>query len=241
MNRAKLHKIEQNTGNSAYDIIRRRIIHLEYGPGLNLDEKTLVEELGLSRTPVREALIRLSGEGLIDIQKNKGAKVSELNLNTLQSIFEAGDLIERAYTRLACLRRDQDDLDRINAARLQFEQDVANRDVSAMVTSNTAFHLRITEASRNKYFLDSYRRILVDHERIAQIWYTDNFNRDDQDADKLACQQHLELAQAIENRDAEAAEAVSIAHANACKEGIRRLLSSGEQLISGLNVSTSSF
>ena len=110
-----------------------------------------------------------------------------------------------------------------------------------MVHSNTEFHLRIAAASGNKYFLESYRRILADHERIAQIWYSDIFRSDDRAANEKICRQHDELYQAIEQGDTDRAEAISIAHAHACKEGIRSSLSSGESLIADLNVQTEEY
>ena len=224
-----------------YAEIRRRIVRLEYAPGESLDEKSLLIEFGTSRTPVREALIRLSGEGLIDIERNKGAKVSDLDLPTLQSIFEAGDLIERAYTRLACLRRDEQDLVLIDEALQQFEKDLARKDVGAMTQSNSDFHLRIAHASRNKYFIDSYRRILADHERIAQIWYSHNLIAPANDTHELVCAQHKDLLDALRHRDADRAEQVSIEHASLCKEGIRQLLSGGEQLMANLTVTPIDF
>ncbi|MEM7360214.1 MAG: GntR family transcriptional regulator [Pseudomonadota bacterium] len=221
---------------TTYEQIRCRIVCLDYAPGSSLDEKSLVEELGTSRTPVREALIRLAGEGLVEIEKNKGAKVSQLDLVTLQSIFEAGDLIERAYTRLACLRRTKTDLEKIRHAMLQFEQDLGAEDVAAMVQSNSDFHLLIAAASGNKYFVDSYRRILADHERIAQLWYSNNFASGDAAVNRLMCEQHAALYQALEDQDADAAEQVSIEHASSCKEGIRQILSNGELLMADIRV-----
>ena len=68
-----------------------------------------------------------------------------------------------------CLRRTDEDLAEINHIRKAFDADLKRKDISAMVDSNSRFHLRIAEAARNKYFVDSYRRILADHERIAQF------------------------------------------------------------------------
>ena len=241
MSKSNVQELNKRKPINAYAVIRQRIVSLEYAPGMSLDEKSLVDELGLSRTPVREALIRLSGEGLIEIEKNKGAKVTELDLKTLQSIFEAGDLIERAYTRLACLRRTEQDLEGIRTAMENFERDLAERDVNAMVISNTEFHLRIAAASGNKYFLESYRRILADHERIAQMWYHDTLTRDVQSSQQQVCEQHKELYQALVDRDADKAEEISMAHASLCKEGIRALLSSGEDITAGLQVNAEPF
>ena len=223
---------------AVYQQIRRRIVCLDYQPGSSLDERSLVEEFGTSRTPVREALIRLASEGLIELEKNKGAKVTDLDLITLQSIFEAGDLIERAYTRLACLRRSDADISKILEACDQFDADVEQQNVSAMIESNTAFHLRIASASRNKYFIESYRRILADHERIAQLWYSHNFSSNDHATNTLVCEQHRALVQAIADQDMNLADQLTVEHASLCKEGIRQILSSGESLTSDLVVDT---
>jgi len=95
----------------AYQDIRRKIVRLELSPGQDLDEARLVETYGLSRTPIRELLIRLAGEGLVVLRRNRGAYVSPLSVDTLQAVFEAGDLLERAIIRLACARRDERDGD----------------------------------------------------------------------------------------------------------------------------------
>ena len=241
MAKSKFKLVDGERAPSAYSVIRRRIVSLEYRPGMSLDEKSLVDELGLSRTPVREALIRLAGEGLIEIEKNKGAKVTELDLKTLQSIFEAGDLIERAFTRLACLRRSEDDLEAIKQAMLAFESDLGDGDITNMVISNTEFHLRIAAAAGNKYFLDSYRRILADHERIAQMWYQDTVERGNTQSQEMVLAQHQELFAALKDRDADRAEKISMEHASLCKEGIRALLSSGEEITASIQVNADAF
>ncbi len=219
-----------------YDTLRREIICMTIAPSTDLDEKTLVDRFGVSRTPVREALIRLAAEGLVEIKRNRGASVSELGLATLQSIFEAGDLIERAIARLACLRRTEADLAHLEQAAADFEVDMQSGDINAMALSNSRLHLLIAEASKNKYFVDSYRRILADHERIAQFWYAANTRPEDGSVSDAILKQHRELVRAIRDKDQDAAEAVTIAHADLCKDGIRELLASGENVVRGLAV-----
>ena len=98
---SRSHIAAEKFDKSLYQALRHQIIALEIEPGADLDEQQLVKKFGVSRTPVREALIRLSAEGLVEIRKNRGATVTSLDILTLQSIFEAGDLIEKAYMRLA--------------------------------------------------------------------------------------------------------------------------------------------
>ncbi len=190
----------------------------------------------MSRTPIRESLIRLSAEGLVEIRKNRGATVTPLDLLTLQSIFEAGDLIEKAFTRLACLRRTDQDIEHIARAQKQFASDLERGDISAIVESNSRFHLSIAEGGKNKYFVDSYRRILADHERIAQMWYTEQINSSNQAIIETLDQQHKTLYKAIADRDTKAAEYSTMEHSNFCKEGVRKSLIIGESVIADIGL-----
>ncbi|MEM7280456.1 MAG: GntR family transcriptional regulator [Pseudomonadota bacterium] len=221
---------------SVYDKLRRQIVSLEVKPGADLDESSLVKKFGVSRTPVREALIRLSAEGLVEIRKNRGAIVTSLDLGSLRSIFEAGDLVERAYTRLACLRKTKSDIKDLRALQEEFAGDMARQDVAAMVDSNTRLHLRIAQASGNKYFVDAYRRILADHERIAQLWYADNFLRSDALANKKILKQHAGLVSAIAKGDSDTAERISMEHSELCRVGISGLLARGPALLADVNL-----
>ena len=227
MSRKSLTKI------NLYEELRRQIITMVIKPGTILDEKSLVTRYKLSRTPVREALIRLSADGLVDIHNNRGAMVTLLDIQTLQAVFEASDYIERAYVRLACLRRTQDDLKTIETSMLAFEQALANKDIIAMVETNTQFHLDIAAASRNQYFVDSYRRILADHERIAQWIYSDTLNGHQQ-MNATILQQHREIFAAISAGDADTAERVSMEHAMICKDNVREMLSNSDGWLNGI-------
>jgi len=117
-----------------------------------------------------------------------------------------------------------------------FEQDLSRRDISAMVYSNSQFHLRIARASGNKYFADCYRRILADHERIAQIWYSCNVQQEQDAASALIVTQHRALCEAVKDKDAVRAEEISKNHASLCKDGVRNTLVAGEELIADIEV-----
>ena len=118
-----------------------------------------------------------------------------------------------------------------------FAAAMADSDVAAMVDTNTRLHLLIASASRNKYFIDCYRRILADHERIAQLWYGHTLQHNDQRTNQQILSQHRELLQAIVERDQERAERVSLAHADLCKDGVQALLNSGAETLSDLVIS----
>src|SRR4051794_14946040 len=83
-----------------YDELRNQILTLEMQPGALVDEPALVRTFKLSRTPVREALIRLEADGLVEIVPNRGARVASLNFDRVNQMFEAMDLFSRAVCYL---------------------------------------------------------------------------------------------------------------------------------------------
>ena len=94
----------------AYELIRRRIVDLELLPGAILDEGRLQSELGVGRTPIREALLRLSMERLVTIVPRRGIFVAEIGITDLQQIFEVRILLEAQAARLAARRGIQSPL-----------------------------------------------------------------------------------------------------------------------------------
>lgn len=214
-----------------YEELRRQIISTELAPGSDIDEKSLVEAFGVSRTPVREALIRLASDGLIDMKPNRGASVSSLDLNKLRAIFEASDLMEKVTVRLACLRRTDKDLEAMLEHLVAFEKAMEAKDVTEMVLANSRLHLRLAEAAGNVYFADSYRRVLADHERIAQLWYGHNIQFDEQENNELLKEQHRAIYRAVLDRDADKAVELAMDHASLCKDGVRKTLSEGERIL----------
>ena len=83
----------------AYNAIRKKIITCEYAPGMFLSEELLTDELGLSRTPVRDALSRLEQEGLVEIKPKRGVTVSPLSINDVNMIFEVRTIYETYILR----------------------------------------------------------------------------------------------------------------------------------------------
>src|SRR5690625_7235330 len=93
----------------AYAEVRARILRLDFAPGAELEEGALSRLLALSRTPIREALIRLASEGLVVLQRGRGARVAPLDISSVRTFFEALDLLLLAVSPLAALRRREED------------------------------------------------------------------------------------------------------------------------------------
>jgi DNA-binding GntR family transcriptional regulator len=111
-----------------YEALRRKILSLSLEPGRKIDEAALVKEFGVSRTPVRECLVRLASEGLVVLLPNRGSQVAPFDLASLRDYLEAIDLCQRAATSWAAVRRRRDHVDRIEEVSRRFEDAVAARD-----------------------------------------------------------------------------------------------------------------
>jgi DNA-binding GntR family transcriptional regulator len=152
-----------------HDAIQQRILSLELPPGSDLDEASLVRSFGVSRTPVREALIRLASAGLVVLLPNRGARVAPLELSHIRSFFEALELCQRAVTRWAAARRTDADLVAIDRHRQLFEKMAAKRDQDGMNPANRDFHLAIASACGNTHLQEAYGRLLNEGFRLSRL------------------------------------------------------------------------
>src|SRR5215213_4594935 len=108
-----------------YEAIRSRILSMDLAPGAAMDEAALVRDFQVSRTPVREAVVRLASEGLVILLPNRGSQVAPLDLARIRDYLEAIDLVQRAVTALAARRRSDPALLLIDAAGKAFEDAAA--------------------------------------------------------------------------------------------------------------------
>lgn len=154
-----------------YERLRQDILCLDMKPGEQLDEATLSKQFGMSRSPVREALIRLSMEGLVVTLPNKSTLVAPLNIEEYPAYLDALDLIQRVTTRLAARLRTSADLRQINARQEEFLTALDDGDVPGMIETNREFHIAISEAARNPYFNFLHARLLDDGRRMLHLYF----------------------------------------------------------------------
>jgi DNA-binding GntR family transcriptional regulator len=152
-----------------YNHIKARILRLEYPPGMNLAEVNFVAELKVSRTPVREALIKLASEGLVELHQNRGAWVSEITLSDIRQFFEALDVAQRMVTRLAALRFNPAALPELRSHALGFDQNMERRNISGMHEANFHFHRVIAQNCGNSLVAEHYIRLLNIGTRISHL------------------------------------------------------------------------
>ncbi len=209
----------------AYETLRAEILSLELAPGRDLDEAGLVERLGLSRTPVREALIRLAADGLVVLLPNRGARVAPLDLVDLPRYVEALDLAQRAVNRFAALRRTKDNIRDIAAAREAFEASVAHGDAMELTERNRDFHAAIARAAHNRYIAAHYLRLLDQGMRLLRIPF--DFDPEGDGAERhidLIVTDHRKIAEAIAARDAGRADMLGHNHAELFRRRLMKFL-----------------
>lgn len=123
-----------------YEVLRDQILSLELKPGAPLDEMQLSRQFGMSRSPIREALNRLSSEGLVVMLANRSTLVAPMDLTIFPRYVEALDLLQRTTIRLAARNRTAEDLDEMLRCADQFDQSVLNYNHLEMSASNRVFH-----------------------------------------------------------------------------------------------------
>jgi DNA-binding GntR family transcriptional regulator len=209
-----------------YDLLRDEILSLRMTPGSNIDEARLAERFGMSRTPIREALVRLAGEGLIETLPNRSTIVSPLDVVDMTPYFDALVLMYRVTTRLAAQRHRTEDLAAIHMRHAEFAAAVRAQDALCMIATNAAFHLAIAETGRNPYFTGLFQRLLDEGRRILRLYYQ---SYDDQLPQRFV-DEHEAIIAAVASRDADGADQLARAHGEQIVEQIRRLLTGGERL-----------
>jgi DNA-binding GntR family transcriptional regulator len=202
----------------AYKMLSRKILSLEFPPGMLLEEPRLVKMLGLSRTPLREALIRLRTEGLIVQTSNQTATVAPLDIAALRHYFEAVDVAQRTVSRWAALRRSGAHLADIRAKALAYEGATARRDSIEMIELNRDFHVAIAEAAGNEFFLDLSIRLYNQGLRVGRMSFVYDFDHNHLDHFDRIVADHRGLVDAIEAADADRAEALAGEHAKLGRE-----------------------
>lgn len=193
-----------------YDILRDDIIDLVLPPGSPIDEVQLAERLSMSRTPIREALVRLAGEGLVTTLPNRSTVVSNIDFLNLHTFFDALTLMYRVTTRLAAEFRSDEDLEIIRARQAAFSRAVAAHDALAMIATNRDFHAAIAEAGRNPYYTGLFCRLLDEGRRILRIYYSSFGDH----LPRRYVEEHEDMIAAIEARDVAGADRLASAHAD---------------------------
>ena len=203
-----------------YDTLRDEILNLTLPPGAAIDEIGLAERLSMSRTPIREALVRLAGEGLIETLPNRSTMVSNIDFLNLHTFFDALVLMYRVTTRLAAQAHRPEDLAIIRGFHEDYAAALKARDALTMIATNAAFHAAIAEAGRNPYYTGLFCRLLDEGRRILRIYYRAFDDR----LPRRYVIEHEDMIAAIAARDVAEADRLATAHADQIVRQIQSMI-----------------
>ena len=172
-----------------FNTLRQGILTGVLKPGERLMEIHLADRLGVSRTPIREAIRMLELDGLVTMIPRKGAEVSRISKQDLSDVLEVRRVLDGLATELACKRITQEDKDKLKAAADDFAKAVAGGNVTKIAQADVAFHDVILSASGNKRLIqmmnnlaeriyryrleyikdeNNHQRLLSEHEQILE-------------------------------------------------------------------------
>ena len=180
----------RNASAAATELIREAILDGRLPPGQRLKEEELARELGISRTPVREALLVLQAEGLVDAAPNRGAVVRSHDGDDLEDLYQLRALLEGYAARRA-------------AANIS---EASEGDVQELVRENLLFHNVILDASGSRRVAELVRKVIeLPLVYRSYIWYS-------VDQRRISAHYHRQITKALEARDGERAELVMKEH-----------------------------
>lgn len=203
--------------------LRHDILTQKLAPGVDLDEARLSDEFALSRTPLRDVLRTLAGEGYVELRTNRGARVSEMSHTTLRAFFQAAPMIYGAVLQLAAQNAQPSQIAALKEAQLDFRAALRGGDVAARALANNLFHEITGEMADNIYLLPSFRRLLIDHARISMTFFRPR-DVDVQNDLTKASAQHDAIIAAIEAGDDAAATELAEDHWNLSRHRITQFV-----------------
>jgi DNA-binding GntR family transcriptional regulator len=187
--------------------LRDVIVEGRLPPGARIPERELCAEMGVSRTPLREALKVLAAEGLIDLLPNRGARVRRFTDEDVRNLFEILAALESAAGRLACSRIAEAEIAAIERLHYEMYGHYMRRDLPAYFRLNQAIHLSIVAAARNAALKETYQAFTA---RMRQFRYSANTIARDRWGE--AMREHEQMLDALRRRNGEELASILFHH-----------------------------
>ena len=202
----------------AYDELKRRIITLQLEPGAHIDERELMAALGVGRTPLREAILRLVHERLIVHSPRRGAWVSPLSITDLRQMIEARITLESLVARRAAERVTEQDVETLCAILEEAKRSLDQQNIEVVVDLDLQLHSYIGQCSGNEYIANFTRQI---NAAMLRYWHLSSRN-----AATLPTwgSNHQDLVRAIASGDPDRAEEQARRHVFGLRDHLRDLL-----------------
>lgn len=197
-----------------FNTLREAIIAGELKPGERLMEVQLAEKMGVSRTPVREAIRKLELEGLVDMIPRKGTHVAELSIKNIMDVLEVRASLDGLATALSSTRITRDELKALNSIKEQFISYIEKDNVQGAIKKDVEFHDVIYRSSRNEKLIQISNNLREQVQRFRVIYLKDY------SSPKELIKEHMEIYNAIVSKDCEKAQKLAEDHIRRQQETI---------------------
>jgi DNA-binding GntR family transcriptional regulator len=181
----------------AYELIKERILFAKFRQGEVINERQLMKQLGLGRTPVREAILRLANENLLRVIPRRGVVVSDINMMDVSRLLEMRKLLEIHYARKINNHVGQSEINQLNGLLHQRSKAKKEGAIQAVVRADKAFHLGLFRLLGDAFLAEILEKI---YDRLFRIWILANLQRsDDPEIDR----DHHSIVKALEEGNSE--------------------------------------
>ena len=206
-----------------YEVLKNKILSMELPPGTRLKDGELAEGLGVSNTPVREAIRQLEKDGLVETIPHRGNFVKKISPEEVCEIYDVRMALEALAARLAVDMLSPEQLKWMQTKVEEYERALDNDDISLGLEADFAFHDLIAQASGNKTLLEMLRGLAT---RIHALRHMDKGKTRRRESLK----DHKTIYQALKERDAKKAEEAITQHISKGKEHVLSTLVQGRIL-----------
>lgn len=202
------------------ELIRDRIVTGVYPGGQQIRQEAIAEEFGVSRIPIREALVQLEAEGFVQIHTHKGAIVAQLTAEDALDIFEARLVLEPNIIKQAVAKATDEDRERVKNALLEYERGVAAEFTPAQISQlNWAFHKSLSAPSARWRSLSVVSSLYKSADRYLRLQIDSKLARQN------ALEDHRAIAAAFISKDANLAHKLLAKHIANARDDVTKSLS----------------
>ena len=189
-----------------FNTLRQAILRGELKPGERLMEIQLANKLGVSRTPIREALRKLELEGLVNMVPRKGAEVADITEKSLRDVLEVRKALEELSVQLACEKITEEEIEELKRVAERFKDTLNDQDVTKIAEADVAFHDVIYTATDNQKLI-----LLLNNLREQMYRYRVEYLKKEEAYPQLIAE-HEELIDNISKRNKEEATRIMCEH-----------------------------
>ncbi|MCG8567039.1 MAG: GntR family transcriptional regulator [Desulfobacterales bacterium] len=212
----------QPLAHQAYEIIVKRIICLEYQPGCHLEESHLMEDLDIGRTPIREALVRLQSEKLVESHPNRGVVVRPITLQNTKAMFESMSIFEFGVVDIAQTKNCAQWIPPMRQANADVRKAIQANQLFDLVEANHQFHMHFAQCSQNEFLIRAVHDVRSEAKRLSYLSYntTIGLEKSQESHYESVVKEHDKIITCLEEQDYPALRALLTDHIQTFKERI---------------------